>query len=261
MIDWVIFASMTSLIQLCGRFVVELEGKRLEAALPGHQGRLLFGYLALNRERAIPRTELVAAVWPDELPRNPADVFAALLSKVRAAVGGSCLQGRSELRLALPPDTEIDVHRALSAVHAAESACSRRDWARAWSASLTSRFVAERRLLGDYEAPWIDEWRRTLEDVLGRSLHCYATASLGLGGAELAAAERAARELVRLAPLRERGHALLMEVLEARGEVVEALLVYEMLRRRLRDEVGVAPSEALQAIHRRLLGTSAASLH
>jgi DNA-binding SARP family transcriptional activator len=47
---------------------------------------------------------------------------------------------------------------------------------------------------------------------------------------------------------------LLMETLEARGNTAEALLVYEALRRRLRDELGAAPSSSTQAIHRRLLG-------
>ena len=36
-------------IQLCGRFVVELDGHRLDHKLPSRQGRLLFAYLALNR--------------------------------------------------------------------------------------------------------------------------------------------------------------------------------------------------------------------
>jgi hypothetical protein len=32
-------------IQLCGKFLAELDGRRIEDALPGRQGRLLFGYL------------------------------------------------------------------------------------------------------------------------------------------------------------------------------------------------------------------------
>lgn len=43
------------------------------------------------------------------------------------------------------------------------------------------------------------------------------------------------------APFRERGHALLMSILVARGTEPEALRVYEELRRRLRDELGALP--------------------
>jgi len=249
--------TVTSRVQLCGRYVVELNGARLESRLPGRQGRLLVAYLALNRDRPVARGELVEAVWPGELPRDPADALAALLSKVRTVFGAERLPGRSEVQLVLPAGARVDVEQSLTAVHEAESACALHDWCRAWGASLGAMLVAKRPLLGVFEAEWIDDWRRTLDDVLVRSLECYAAACLGLRGTELAGGERAARELVRLAPLRESGSALLMEALERRGNVAEALLVYEALRRRLRDKLGVAPAPHLQEAYRRLLSARA----
>jgi DNA-binding SARP family transcriptional activator len=44
-----------------------------------------------------------------------------------------------------------------------------------------------------------------------------------------------------------------MEALAARGEPGEALVVYDLLRSRLRDELGVAAGPVTQAIYRRLL--------
>jgi SARP family transcriptional regulator, regulator of embCAB operon len=247
---------MAAVIQLCGRFAVELDAEQVERRLPGRQGRLLFAYLVLNRDRTVSRSELINAVWPGELPRDPSDALAALLSKLRTVVGNERLQGRGELQLVLSADVRIDVERALTAVHAAESACALGDWPRAWAAGLSAQLVARRRLLGEYEAPWIDERRATLDEVLVRALECYGDACLGLGGTELAGAERAGRELVRVAPLRESGTGLLMRALEVRGNVAEALLEYESLRQRLR-ELGLAPAESLQATHRRLLGAAA----
>ena len=49
-------------IQLCGRLVVQLGGRRVEDALPGANGRLLFAYLVLNRLRRMDRDELLTAV-------------------------------------------------------------------------------------------------------------------------------------------------------------------------------------------------------
>jgi len=245
---------VTTTVQLCGRFAVELAGRRVEQFLPGRQGRLLFSFLALNRDRPVSRSELVEAVWWSAPPRDPSEALAALLSKVRAALGGDYIVGRSELTLALPGDAVVDVERAFSSVHEAESACARGDWPRAWSAALASQFVARRRLLQEFEGGWIDEWRRSLEGVRLRGLECYAAACLGTGGAELAAAERAARELVQAAPLRESGYTLLMRTLEARGNAAEALVVYETARERLREDLGTSPGEALRSIHRRLLG-------
>jgi DNA-binding SARP family transcriptional activator len=89
--------------------------------------------------------------------------------------------------------------------------------------------------------------------ALVRALELAGLAALRLGGGERATAERAARRLVELAPLRESGTRLLMEVLAADGNRAEALLVYESLRSRLREELGVAPSAETQALHRSLL--------
>jgi DNA-binding SARP family transcriptional activator len=86
-----------------------------------------------------------------------------------------------------------------------------------------------------------------------RAVESYAKACLGIGGSELPGAERAARELVEVAPLRESGHLLLMRALAASGNVAEALAAYERLRILLRDELGVDPSEAVQDEYVRLL--------
>jgi SARP family transcriptional regulator, regulator of embCAB operon len=36
-------------IQLCGRFVADIDGSRIEDALPGRLGRMLFAYLGVHR--------------------------------------------------------------------------------------------------------------------------------------------------------------------------------------------------------------------
>ena len=115
-------------------------------------------------------------------------------------------------------------------------------------------FVARRTFLPEAEAPWAEAWRRRLADVRVRALECYAEVCLELGGPELPGAERAARELVDAAPFRESGHLLMMRALATSGNVAEALTAYERLRVLLRDELGVAPSEAVQDAYLGLLG-------
>ena len=100
----------------------------------------------------------------------------------------------------------------------------------------------------------MQDLRRRLEGIHLRALELAAQASLGIGGAEVDTAERAARALVELAPFRESGHRALMQALERRGDRAEALQVYERLRALLRDELGAAPSPATQELHRQLLG-------
>ena len=102
-------------------------------------------------------------------------------------------------------------------------------------------------------APWIDEHRRELEELYLRSLELVGRACLEIGGGELDTAERNGRRLVARAPYRESGYRLLMEVLAERGNDAEALLLYDELRRRLRDELAMAPSALTQAIYRSIL--------
>ena len=240
-------------IQLCGRFVVDIDGSRLEGALPGRRGRLLFAYLVLNRGRPLSRDELLVAGWGPDTPAAAGNALSVSLSKLRHGLGPDRLRGRTEIELLLPPETFVDVEAALEGAHRAESCIAEGRWAQAWGPAGIAYHVATRPFLTGLEVAWIDEWRRRLEEVRLRGLECFAAAGLGLGGPALAQAEERARMLTELAPYRETGHRILMEALERRGNLAEALRAYERLRVLLRDELGVAPSPALQAVHRRLL--------
>lgn len=242
-------------IQICGSLAIERDGQRLDALLPGRQGRLLFAYLVVNRHRLVSRDELAEALWREP---DPAAVDARLnpvLSKLRRVFGAEAVQGRSTLRLCLP-DAWVDLEAAAEAVHRAESSVAQRDWRRAWGPALTALFVAEREFLPGEGAPWIDEIRHQLTVLRLRALECYAAAGLGIGGTELAAAVRAGRQLIRLAPLRESGYRYLMEAVAAQGNLAEALEVYGQLSECLRDQLGVSPSPATRELYERLLAAT-----
>ena len=96
-------------IRLCGPVLVEQNGTRLDAGLPGRQGRLLFAYLALNRTRGCPRDELIDALWPEGPPAAADSALSALLSKLRRALGDGVLTGRGELRLRLDGPVTVDI--------------------------------------------------------------------------------------------------------------------------------------------------------
>ena len=238
-------------VQVCGRVVAELNGRRIDTDLPGRQGRLLFVYLVSNRFRAATRDELVDALWPNEAPANADGALSALLSKLRRV---ATLEGRGEVRLVLPADAWVDLEAATEALHRAESAISRRAATDAWAPARVAQHIAVRGFLPGEDAPWIIETRRRLDAIHLRALEIVAQACLDIGGGELDTAERAARTLVEKAPFRESGYRSLMEVLASRDNRAEALRVYENLREVLREELGTSPSHATQELHKKLLG-------
>lgn len=241
---------MESRIQLCGPLSARIDGSRVEGKLPGRQGRLLFAFLVLERRRLVDRETLGELLWGELRPEAAESALSALLSKLRRVLP---MEGRSELRVALAPDAWVDVEVATAALHRAEAALAREDWQLAWGPARVAQHVCVREFLPGETAAWAVARRRSLEATLVRALEVAGLASARISGSELDTAERAARRLVELAPLRESGTRLLMDVLGQRGNRAEALLAYDELRVRLREELGVGPSSETVEQHRRLL--------
>lgn len=242
-----------STVQVCGRLVVELAGRRREQLMPGRMGRLLFVYLVLNRTRDMSNDELVEVMWPGGPPPRAEATLRTLVSKLRRALGTEMLGRGGGYRLSLPADVLVDLEAALDAIHRAETAVSAGDWKRAWGPSQVALFTARRGFLPEEAAPWIDRQRQELLELELRALECYAAACLGLGGAELPGAERTARRLVEREPYRESGHRILMRALAAGGNVADALRAYDRLSSLLREELGVDPGQQTRDVHRELL--------
>jgi DNA-binding SARP family transcriptional activator len=228
-------------------------GRRIDGDLPGRQGRLVFAYLTVNRDRVAGRDELAEVLWPRGLPSAPDLALSALLSKLRRLLPDGALEGRTAIRLALGRYARVDVEAARDGIHRAEALIAARDWYASIGPTLVAHNISQRRFLPGEEGAWIDERRQELEEIRVRALECTARRSLGMGGAEVAVAERTARRLIDLSPYRESGYALLMEAFERQGNIAEALRVYESLRGLLREELGAAPSPTVQQIHQRLL--------
>ncbi len=240
-------------IQLCGRLIVKIDGRRLEDELPGRQGKLLFAFLAAHRRQPVTRSQIIEALWAGNPPAAAETALSALMTKLRNVLGAKSIAGKQDVRLVLPLNAWVDLEAAAEGLHRATSAVARSEWASAWGPSRVALHISQRPVLPGFEGPWIDELRRRLADMLLRAHECVAASSIGLRGPELISAERSSRALVEMAPYRESGYRYLMEVLATQGNVGEALRIYERLRRLLRDELGASPSPELQEIHRRLL--------
>src|ERR1700754_4330858 len=124
---------------------VEHDGRPVASAMPGRQGRLLFAYLLLNRDRDCGRPELIDLLWPERPPAAADTALSALLSKLRRALGAQAISGRSELRLVPPADVDVDVERAAAAAADAAAALHGGDWS---AASACAQIVLDVDLAG-----------------------------------------------------------------------------------------------------------------
>ena len=240
-------------IELCGLLTAQIGGRRVEAGLPGRKGRLLFACLVVGRQRPMSRDELIDVIWPNESPADPDGAFATLLTRVRTALGPGVLVGRGELALELGPDAWVDWDIARESAAAAEALLASGDARGALEQSARGLEIARRPLLPGMSTPWIEDRRRDLVELRAALLEIAGRAALALGGEHLPAAERNARELIEREPYRESAYALLMETHAARGNVAEALRLYDDLRRLLREELGLTPSQPLTRLAERLL--------
>src|SRR5262249_27730256 len=159
-------------------FVARVDGRRIEHELPGRQGRLLFAYLAVHRNRVASRQELIEALWPRALPSAPDPALAALLSKLRRLLPEGALTAGNAVRLELASGARIDVEAARDGIHRAEASIAARDWYAAIGPTLVAHNISQRRFLPGEEGAWIDEVRRDLEEIQVRALECTARRSL-----------------------------------------------------------------------------------
>ncbi len=230
-----------------------MDGEQLADGLRGKQVPLLLAYLLLNRTRHVGREELIGALWPDHAPISQDAALRTLLSRLRSALGGDALVGRDELILDLPQPVWIDLEAAATEVERAQATLAGGDARTSWALAQVPLNIAGRGLLPGAQALWLEPRRRELEDIRLQALEVVGRSGLIMGGTQLASAARAARSLIDSEPYRESGYVLLMEALEAEGNVAEALRVFDGLRTLLRDELGTSPSPDTMAVHERLL--------
>jgi DNA-binding SARP family transcriptional activator/tetratricopeptide (TPR) repeat protein len=240
-------------IRLCGRLEVAPDGRDVSERLPGRQGRLIVAYLAAERGRPITRDELIDLLWPSDPPARPGEVLDSLLSKLRRAVGAGVIEGRRELSLVLPEGAWVDLEIATEAIKRAEASLAVGDAKLALADATLACELTAGGFLPGLDNRWVVERRLEVEELRLSALNWVGEAGLAVGGGGLGVGERAARELISASPLSELGYRLLMEILAARGDTAAALGVFDRLRVRLRDELGIAPGSAVRAVQARML--------
>ncbi|MGW6207622.1 BTAD domain-containing putative transcriptional regulator [Streptomyces sp. NPDC055089] len=216
--------------------------------------RMLLARLALAEGRTVPAEALVDGLWGEERPpADAANALQALVSRLRRALRGAVPVESASGGYRLPVRAEdVDVHRfeALSARGRRELAAGRAEEAAALLAEALGLWQGAA-LADVLDAPFAGPVATRLDDLRAAAAEdrCDAELRIGRYGEVLADLEAAGAER----PLRERVAGLRMRALAAAGRQSDAVAVYEAIRQRLDDELGVVPSAELRDIHLSLL--------
>jgi predicted ATPase/DNA-binding SARP family transcriptional activator len=216
---------------------VEVVGPRLRA---------LVIRLALDPDRVVLASQLVDAVWDEDPPAGAANALQSLVSRLRRLLPDVVETHPAGYRLALDPEA-VDAVRfqALAAAGREELA---HDPGRAGETLRAALALWRGPALADVAtAQFAAAAVARLEELRLGALEDRIDADLALGRQDAVLAEL--DELVTAHPLRERLCGQLMRALAAAGRQADALAAYQRLRERLADELGIDPSEELQAVH------------
>jgi DNA-binding SARP family transcriptional activator/tetratricopeptide (TPR) repeat protein len=211
--------------------------------------RSLLVELLLHANQLMSSDRLIDSLWGDTPPDTAAKALQGHVSALRKLLGRERIRTEhGGYRLNVLPG-EIDLDRFETALHAARVTTEPEERARQIALAL-SAWRGEPLADVRYEAFAQPEIER-IETLRTSALEERIEADLAAGRhAELL---QEIERLVADRPLRERLHELLMLALYRSGRQAEALRVYQDVRRRLSEELGIDTGPALQVLQQRIL--------
>ncbi|MBB4679744.1 BTAD domain-containing putative transcriptional regulator [Crossiella cryophila] len=223
--------------------------------IPEPKVRALLAVLLVQEGRPMPPARIIAELWGDQPPGNPANTLHTKVSQLRRLLAKAEPDTRPLLvresagyALTLAPDA-LDLTRFRALVATAGRTADPADragllgqalalWRGAALADLAGEEFAEAAI-----ARWEEERLVAIEDRARARLLLGEQAALAAELAELAAAH----------PLRERLQAAYLGALHQAGRQGEAFAGYERLRAELAEQLGVDPGPELLDLHRTML--------
>ena len=234
-------------IELLGATRVRSNGATLLARdLGGSKPRQVLEILALHLGRPVTKDALAERLWEDSPPRSYIPTLESYVCGLRRRLAE--LSGRPGVLVTTTggylldaTDVRVDVVELRMLLASGDLARMRR--------ALDVR--VDSLLADDPYAAWANRERDELADVRAEAHGWAAHVANAVGDSELAA--RFARAAVLARPWSEPAVQELMGALAGSGNSAQALIEYQALRTTLRDELGVEPSPATQALYMSIL--------
>src|SRR6476469_5500764 len=236
------------------RVLGPLEARAGDRELPlrGGKERALLALLLLHANRTLALERIVDDLWEADVPETAQKMVQVYVSHLRKLLPPGTLQTRPPgYALVLEPE-QLDLNRFVTALTEAREALEAGEARRAedgfrealslWRGPALAEFVTE---------PFAQAEGARLEDLRLYALEGRLEAELALGGHGAAVGEL--ETLVAQHPLRERLRSQQMLALYRSGRHAEALASYQAFRRKLSEELGIAPPASLRELERLML--------
>jgi len=221
----------------------------------------LVALLATSRGVRLHRDVLIDGLWNGEPPRTAASALRVHLGVVRAAfrsLGSEDLLVREGSAYCLHTDVRTDIEELESSLRRARAALGAGDDEAAKIAASRAVELHRGEPFGGLDLLALQVESERLADMALDAEELLAIASLRRQGAPGMVADLA--RLVAEQPLREQRTVILAEALYAEGRQVEALDALDRLRSRLREDLGLDPSQSVADLERAILTHDAVRL-
>jgi WD40 repeat protein/DNA-binding SARP family transcriptional activator len=228
---------------------LEVSGEEGSIPLGGPKQRIVLAHLVLSANRVVPTDYLIDALWGEELPEDPRSTLQTYVSRLRSAIGGDAIEGRTPGYVLRADRGEVDALRFEDLLSEGRGGSEPRategvltEALGLWRGPALADLVAAPSLSG--EIARLEELRlQAIEEKIG--------AELELGHHTQVIPEL--ETLTRSYPLRERLSGELMLAQYRCGRQAEALSAFERARTVLAEELGIDPSADLRQLHERIL--------
>ena len=244
-------------VRMLGEFSVE-QGDRSIHTAGGRSNKvwLLMAYLICNRERQLPRENLLKLIGREESDADHAHVLRTCVWKARTLLSSlfpgedvNCILSRDGAYSWNPEvPVELDTERFESLCR---DAFAEQDHDRRQMLLRQAAEIGHKEFLAGFSSPWVGPLAMYYHDMyLNVALELLPL--LEADGCTREAAELC-RTAIRTAPYNEQLHRHLMRSLAQAGDFDAALSVYRELHERLYTELGVIPDEETQSLYQEYL--------
>lgn len=204
--------------------------------VPG-AGQRVIAFLALHN-RPVRRAYVAGSLWPDEAEEHASALLRGALSRLRRAEVDAV--GTAGDRVYLDPEVSVDVRE----ISAAAELLARGEPIPGDVAPLVEALAGE--LLPDWYDDWVLVERERYQQLRLHALEALCGELTAAGRFSLAV--QAGLSAVAADPLRESAHRVLIEAYLHEGNPGEAMRQYERYRHAAAHELGLVPTERLDAI-------------